>query len=113
MKQITINHNFYFSAGGKYKWEKTHDRRGVGIRFDTLKENKEVELVIAGRKYHLNCGDAIEFIKQFQSIETHKGIRIGIVSKSVLNEVEIPTNESNPQVYSPNEEKERLQPRLL
>jgi hypothetical protein len=112
MKRITITKNWFFSAGGKYKWEKNYDRRGVGIRLDTLKENAEIELVIAGVLYHLNCNQAITFIKTFKSVENHKGINIGIVSKSVLNEVILPKKEPEKE-FSTVSTPEVLQPKLL
>lgn len=98
MKHITIKNNWFFAAGGKYGWAKTHDPKGVGIRLEILKNEPELEIEIGKGLYYLDCRLAIEFIRSFKSIEVHKGIKIGIVSKTVLRAISEPLKKVEKEV---------------
>jgi len=88
---IHIEKSFYYSAGMKYGWNKGgYDIRGVGVNVQLLQNYDEIELIIDGNEYVVNCDEVIAFIRKFNSIEDHKGVDIGIVSKSLLKQINIP-----------------------
>lgn len=113
MKRIEIKKNWYFSAGGKYKWEKNHDRRGVGIRLDALKENSELEISIAGGLYTLDCAQAITFVRHYRSLDIIKGTKIAIVAKDLLKPVVEPQVTEEKPANPPVVENEVLQSKLF
>lgn len=85
---LTINKSFYYSAGKKYGWcPPKWDTYGVGINVEILQNYRELEIIVDNVHYLVNCGQAIAFIRRFKSIEDHKGISVGIVSKTLLNEI--------------------------
>ncbi len=86
---ITIEKSFYYSAGKKYGWcgekgQHDYDQRGVGIKVEYLQNYPEIEVIVDGEAYLLDCDKAIKFIRNFNSLEEYKGVRVGIVSKSLL-----------------------------
>lgn len=84
MRRIIINKGWYLTAGSRFGWETTHDPRGVGIDVEILKENIEIELEIEGDIYRVYTAQALAFARQFKSGEIHKGIKLCVVSRSIL-----------------------------
>ncbi len=91
--RLEIKKGFYWSAGKQHNWMEKYDRRGVGISMSVLQNNEEVEVVVGHTVYTLDCQQAITFIKHFKSIESFKGTKVGIVSKSLLKEILKPVEE--------------------
>lgn len=92
MQRVTIQKNYYYSAGYKYKWNSKHDPYGFGIAVDILKNNSEIEVFINGGLFTLDCNQAISFIRHYKSMELYKGKRVGIMTKSLLRYVYAPNN---------------------
>lgn len=116
---ITIEKSFYYTAGKIYRWcgvagEHSYDMRGVGINVETLQNYVEIEIIIDGKSYMLDCRKAINFIRRYGSVEDHKGVSIGIVSKSLLIDLQPATiTTPKPEEVKPTYAQENLQPRLL
>lgn len=88
MKIIEIRNGWFKAAGNVYGWREKHHVFGVGIQLKYLQENNWIGLIIAGKKYVLSCPDALAFIKEYNSIKTIKSKKIGVVSQSILTELE-------------------------
>ena len=77
-----------WSAGYRYWRGESYDENGIGFRADTLKKHgTEIIVVVDDQKYKLNCKEALEFIRQHDSIfeaGKRKKIKLGIVSKSLM-----------------------------
>lgn len=111
MKRITINKSFFYSAGDTYGWSPKYDKRGVGIRMESLRNNTALEIVIDKNLYIINCAQAITFIKQYKSVEIYKGTSVGIVSKELLREVIEPKKQE--ESYPLDTHQESVQLKLL
>ena len=85
--RVTIQKNFYWSAGTKYGWVGKYETSGVGIAMDILKFNSEIEIEIGNRLYTLDCNQAISFIKTYKTQEKYREKSVGIVTKSLLRDV--------------------------
>lgn len=93
MKRVVIKKSFFYSAGSKYGWSETHDKRGVGVNLEFIKDNPSLEIEVDGVLYWLNQSDAIPFIREFKSVEDHKGTKVAIISKSLLRELSRPSKQ--------------------
>lgn len=88
MQEIKIAKSFFYSAGDKYNWTKDGlDKRGVGISMEALRGNKELIVEVDNIKYFLVCKQAIAFIRKYGSWMEAGQRQLGIVSKSILEEV--------------------------
>ena len=88
MKTIKIKKSFFYSAGDQYGWTRDNlDKRGVGVAMRELFAHFELELIIDKVKYQLNSKEAMAFISKYKSIMIVKGTKIGIVSKTLLEEI--------------------------
>ncbi len=91
---ITIQKSFFHTAGKKYGWSLPKWAcEGVGIDTRILQNYTEIEVIVDNIPYLLNCEHAIAFIRRFKSIEDHKGIKVGIISRSLLKRVSEPEKE--------------------
>lgn len=84
MERVTIKKGFYWSAGHKYKWTGKYDANGFGIAMDILRNSSEIEVVVSGKFYTLDCQQAICFIKTYKSVEKYQGKNVGILTKTLL-----------------------------
>lgn len=88
MKKVTIRKGWYWSAGHKYGWTKKEGKlaQAVGVDMALLKTNEKVVVRVMpkGETFIINCAEAIDFIRQYQSYKWIKEKCIGIVSKSIL-----------------------------
>lgn len=87
MKKVTIRKGFFYGAGSVYGWRRLDPNLhiyGVGIDMDILKTNEVIKVRVAKQDYTLNCGEALDFIRRFQSYKWIKQKCIGVVSKSIL-----------------------------
>lgn len=77
---------WYWKAGLIYGWiEHGFNPTGIGIQRKYFNE-PELEVVVGGISYIVNSIEAIEFVRRFNSRESHDGIKIGIISKSLFRE---------------------------
>ena len=90
--KYTSKKGFYWSVGDRFWGGQGYDRSGLGIDAALIKGYDQLEISAGGKRYLLNCKEAVEFIKQFHSFETLKGKKIGYVSKSLLKLYEEPDN---------------------
>ena len=90
MKKVTIKKGWFFAAGWIYKWSKV-DRnilpQAVGIDMEILKANESIKVKVKEEEFTLNCVEALAFIRRWQSYKWIKEKCIGIVSKSLLQEI--------------------------
>ncbi len=88
MKRLTIKKSFYYTAGKRYDWEKDgFSMIGVGIAKPWLVENKAILVNVDGHDYEVNCEEAIEFIRKYKAYEDIKDIRVGYISRDLMNKV--------------------------
>lgn len=68
----------YFSAGKKYQWGNVH---GIGLSHDLIKDNEQIRITVGKDKtiYTISREKAVREIKNYGSVEFHKGKKIGIV----------------------------------
>lgn len=89
MKKLTIEKSFYYTAGKRYGWKADGiSEVGVGIAKPWLTENKAIIVNVDKQDYHLDCEQALEFIKKYKCYEDIGGVRVGYVSKDLLKKVE-------------------------
>lgn len=96
---LTINKSFYFTAGKKYGFSFPEcGVEGLGINIEILQNYKEIEVIVDGIPYLVDCDRAIAFIKRFKSVEDRKGVMVGIISRSLLKELNPVPKEISPTV---------------
>lgn len=89
MKRLTINKSFYYTCGKRWGWKADNvSEVGVGIAKPWLKENKAILVNVDGEDYHLDCEQALEFIKKYKCYEDIGEVRVGYVSKDLLKKIE-------------------------
>lgn len=83
MKPLNIREPFY-SAGQKYGWI----GQGIGISHDTLRDNELIRITIGKEKavYSISRDKAVRQIKQYNSVEWHKGKKIGVIPLSAFDQ---------------------------
>lgn len=84
MRRVTITRGWFRTAGTKYGWETAHDVRGVGINLEILQSHNEIEIEVEGDLYRLYTSTALNFARDFKSGEFHDGVKVLVVSKSLL-----------------------------
>ncbi len=90
METIVIEKGWFWSAGKKWNWiDDGFAKCGVGIHKSTLQNYSELIVEVEGKKYHLNCQEAKEFINKYKSAMTMPhGSVIGVISRDLLERVE-------------------------
>lgn len=87
MKKLTINNSFYYSCGDKWWPDTKYGRVGLGISREWLTDDRLI-VNVDGEDYELDCIEAREFIKENNSWEVRKNVKIGYIPKSLLHEKE-------------------------
>lgn len=88
MKVIEIKKGWFRSAGNVYHWTDEAHVFGVGINMRTLMCEKYVGLIVLGKKYVLTSETGLAFIRKYESIKIIGGEKIGIVSLSILEDLD-------------------------
>lgn len=87
MKTLEIKKGWFWSAGNKYKWAgQGYDRPGIGIDCRTLINNPQIKVIVHDKVYLLESSEAIDFVRKFSAFETHQGIKLAVVSKSLFKD---------------------------
>lgn len=88
MKTLTINSGWFRAAGNVYRWPKDLHMFGVGIDGRILHSEKQIQVVVEGVRYTLDCVQAVSFCKAHRSVKRMRGgTTLGVVSKSLLKPV--------------------------
>lgn len=84
MKTLKIRKKWYYGAGSVYKWKDDgYDIFGVGIARKYFDE-PELQIEIDGGTYIVDMVKAREFVRKYHSHYMEKGVRIGVISRSLL-----------------------------
>jgi hypothetical protein len=89
VNKVEIKKGWYYTAGRKFGWLNDGlDMAGVGINQSFLKDCDELHISVAGAIYRVSCEQVREFVRKYKSAERMPGgSLIGIVSKSILEEI--------------------------
>lgn len=93
IKKVTIRKGWFWSAGYVYGWtrvDRTINPNAVGIDMEILRAHPTIRVKVNKDVFDLDCPQAIDFVKKYQSYKWIKNKCIGIVSRSILLPYEAP-----------------------
>ena len=89
MKKIIIKEPFYGAGSPKqYGWVKDgYDIKGVGVKVDDVKANKDLVIGYEGNEYLISCEKIKEFVRHYQSFFKVKNssVVLAVISVTLLD----------------------------
>lgn len=85
-KTIKIQKGWFRTAGQMYGWAlHGYDILGIGITKDALFGTEELVVEVNGKRYAVDCKEAIEFVRKYHSRQVMPGGTVlGVISRSLL-----------------------------
>jgi len=88
--ELNIEKGFWYGAGSPklFNWSKDgYHQYGVGIDTSLLVIHDQLKIKVENQNYLLDTKTARDFISRYDSIKMRKGVRLGIVSKTLLTKI--------------------------